>query len=269
MKRRLVLAAIALVLVVDGLVLASVAWNRSGEPAAELALTERELAPPYTHWPRKEDSGIGLRISRALQEFDWLDRQKLADLGLNPDRYHEQPPSRWRSVDRPVWVVLEFDGPAFDELLVRQRERLERRRAREESGEFDGRAVEVEQQRLERLVSGESRLMAVDAGHDRDDLGARYPDRSQYAIVRGMVRMHAVQRAGQETPSVRGRITRVLPGQVHVPRRFHHELAAALEQPRVQTEAPPRYRATLRYGRKGEPWLAGIEKMSTEEVGSD
>jgi hypothetical protein len=269
MRRRLVIAAIVLVLAVNSLVLAGVAWNRAGEPQAELVLTERELAPPYAHWPRKENSGIGLRISRAMQDYDWLDRDKLVELGFDPGSFDQRPRDRWRSVDREVWLVLEYDGAAFEAVLARQRERLDRVRVDWASGKREVREVEVAQQHLNHLAMGSSRLMAIDAGRDRNALHARYPDRQRHAIVRGTVRMHAVQGPGDEVPEARARVVRLLPGQVHVPRRFHSELAVALEQPRVRTEAPPRYHATLRYGRRGEPWLTAIEAMAEDEVRSD
>lgn len=262
MKRRLVIASIGLVLVVNALVLAGVAFNRSGEPEAVLKLTERELAMPWVHWPQRENSGIALRISRAMQSDDWLDRDKLIALGFDPERFSlDVQRSRWRGVERPAWVVLEYDGPAFQAVLADQRETVDRTRSGVATGEHNQRELTAARERLEQLERAESRLLAVDAGTDRKALRERYPDRRRFALMRARVRMHAVYTPADEVPQVRAHISSLLPGRVHVPRHMHAELARATGRDRRDHLSPPRYRVELRFGRRGEPWLAGIEAM--------
>lgn len=271
MKRWMVLSAIGLVLAINVLVLAGVAWNRGGEPQAVLELTERELAMPWANWPHSEDSSIALRLVRVSQENTaWLDRDILLELGFDPDRFStDTPRDRWREVERGAWVVLEYDGPAFQALLTSQREALETTRAGAATGEYSEREVQVQRQRLESLSRGDSRLAAIDAGSDPHVLRSRYPDRRLHAVVRARIRMHAIHGPHDETLQVRGRIAHLLPNRVYVPRRFHAELEQATEAARRDYLAPPRYRAELRFGRRGEPWLADIKALPAADSESD
>lgn len=262
MKVRLSAFAIALVLVVNAAVLAGVVWNRSVEPAAVLELTERELALPYGRWAGRESTGVALSIRRAAQDHEWLDRDKLAELGFDIGRYERQPRSGWRPAQRRVHVVLEYDGPAFDELLAEHEARLESSRQDLETGKINRRQVEAAEAALERLRVAESRLIVVDAARAPEVLRERYPDRRRYAIVQALVRMHAVSRPDDtEQPQLRGRVDALLPGRVYVPRRFHSPLREASDERRNAYDAPPRYRVVLNFGRRAEPWVAGVEPI--------
>lgn len=261
MSRRLVIAALALVLAVNVWVLAGVGWNRLGEPVAELTLTERELAMPYTRWPRGENSGIALRLVRPDQDYHWLDRDKLFELGFDPDRYRSVERWLWEPVERPAWIVLEYDGPAFRALVDEQREGLAQRRAGLATGEFNEREIENARQRLADLQHSASRLVAVDAGLNRGPLVDRHGGSPKHVVVRGKLRMHGLRQPGSDETAIRARVSELLPSRVHVPRRFHAELAEAVADRRVDPDQRPRYRVTLRYGRRALPWLAGLEAM--------
>lgn len=262
MRVRLSIFAIVLVVAVNAFVLAGVAWNRSGEPAAILELTERELAMPYSRWSGRESTGVSLSIRRADQDHEWLGRDKLAELGFDVDRYEGRPRHDWRALERRVFVVLEFDGPAFRALRAEREARLAKAREGLESGETNRKQVEAAEAALERFETAESRLVVIDAGEEASSLRQRYPDRERYAVMRALVHMHATSRPGQESePVVRGRVGRLLPGRVHVPRRFHAPLRRSTDETRNAYDAPPRYRAVVKFGRRAEPWLAGIEPI--------
>lgn len=262
MRIRLSIFAIVLVVAVNALVLAGVAWNRSGEPTAVLELTERELAMPYRHWSRRESTGVALPIHRAEQDYDWLDRGKLAELGFDVDRFERRSRDHWRAAERRVHVVLEYDGPAFRQLLSEQEAHLEMLRKGLEAGESNRQQVEAAEARLERLARAGSRLVVVDAGRAAEPLRERYPDRNRYVVMQALVRMHAVTRPEDGSqPQLRGRVGSFLPGRVHVPRRFHAALRRATVESRNDYDEPPRYRAVVKFGRRLEPWLAGIEPM--------
>lgn len=262
MRLRLSTFAVALVVAVNALVLAGVAWNRSGEPTAVLELTERELAMPYSGWSGRESTGVSLSIRRADQDYGWLDRGKLEELGFAVGRYEGRPRYEWRAVERQLFVVLEFDGPAFEALRAEQLTRVEETREGPESGETNRRQLEAAEAALERLETSESRLVAVDAGNEAASLRQRYPDRQRFAVIRALVRMQATSRPGQESePVVRGWIGQLLPGRVHVPRRFHAPLRRSTDEVRNAYDAPPRYRVDVRLGRRAEPWVTGIEPI--------
>lgn len=265
MKLRLSTFAIALVLVANAFVLASVAWNRAGEAEAVLELTERELIIPYRGWSGRESTGVSLSIRRADQDYDWLDRDKLAELGFDVERYEHSPRRDWREAEKRAYVVLEYDGPAFEALLAEQEARIAQARAGSDGDEAGRRQVKAAEQAYERLQTAGSRLVVVDAGREAEALRKRYPDREQYAVMRALVRMRARRRLDEDEKAVvDGRVGPFLPGRVHVPRRFHASLHRATDGSRSDYDAPPRYRVVLKFGRRSEPWVAGIEPMASK-----
>lgn len=63
MRRPGYLLAAALVVVVNGIVLAGVAYNRTGVPTARMVLTARELPVASSYFPHNsEDTGLSLHI---------------------------------------------------------------------------------------------------------------------------------------------------------------------------------------------------------------
>lgn len=273
----LLLAGSALVLLVNAIVLAGVAWNRSGAPEATLQLSERELELPYLWRNLREDSGLGLNLRWRLPVAEaredeyradqygaytpaqWLDADKLAALGFKlpplPDDFaalRRLPPAR------ELWLALEFDGPAYahsvqaaqDHLVAAQRG-LD---ASPEDTQLQHR-VDVARDSLRQAREEWTRLFVIDADRDPGALRARYPDRERFAIVRGRVRpvAEALDPANPQQLAWRGLVEEVSIATVHVP------LAV-----RTAFEAPPgdagehpqaRYEVTLAWGRRGEPWI--------------
>ena len=97
MKKYGLISAIVLIVLTNMVVLAGVAYNRSGEPDAVVQLTEREL-----HWKKhygmtdKEDTGLYLNLKWNMggfpyryppwtfqQENSWLNQEKLQVLGFD------------------------------------------------------------------------------------------------------------------------------------------------------------------------------------------
>lgn len=264
MRIRLSVFAIAVIVIVNAWLLAGVAWNRTGEPERVLSLTERELALPYGHWAQRENTGVALSIRTAGRHDAWLGRDKLLQLGFDvAGQELSGAADRRRPLARRVYVVLEFDGPAFEGLLAAQREELEAVRANLDSDEASRRQVENARAALERLQQGASRLVAIDASREADALHERYPDRNRYAVMPARVRMHRVRRPGSEQSfELQGRIETLLPQRVHVPHRFHATLLHATEEGRALDGSPPRYRVRLAFGRSDVPWVIGVESVS-------
>lgn len=263
MRIRLSVFAIALIVIVNAWLLAGVAWNRSGEPERVLSLTERELALPYDHWAQRENTGVALSIRTARRDDAWLDRDKLLQLGFDvAGQASSGAADHRRPLARRVYVVLEFDGPAFEDLLAAQREELEAVRANLDSGEANRRQVENARAALERLQQGASRLVAIDASRDAEALHERYPDPNRYAVMPARVRTYRVRRPGSaQSFELQGRIEALLPRRVHVPRRFHATLRHATDKSRALDGSPPRYRVRLAFGRSDVPWVIGVEPM--------
>jgi len=71
-----------------------------------------------------------------------------------------------------------------------------------------------------------------------------------------------------QPPFLAGRVTAVLPGEIHVPREWR-TLLTSLQADREDTTSPPpprepRFRATIAWGRRFEPWIANVELLTPE-----
>ena len=189
MRRRALLAALALLVLVNILVLAGVAWNRSGQPEASLALTERELRLVYRGRGREEDSGIALALTLHHDSYApaWLDEAKLRELGFRPDRIRladGRADERYKQpLPRRAWVVLEFDGAAWRAVLEERERDLDELPAKVAAGKATLEQIAIGERAVARMKTSGSRLVAVDAGREAAELRARYPDRAQYLIV--------------------------------------------------------------------------------------
>ena len=245
MKRSQTLAAgLALILAANAVVLAGVAYNRSGEPEAVLKLSQRELPMPGEWGFEGENSAVSLTIAWRVHpgpgsdaydfgysyggEAMWLDRAKLESLGfevLEPDRRDK------RQLPRDALLVLEVDGPAYRAALQRAEERAKRKPEE----------WMLRQLKHERETS--SRLFVVDAGADLAALRTKYPNRSQYAIVKGKVRLHRASRGKTAAGFVAG----VNVTSVHVPVGMHGAVRRG-----------GAYEATVAFGRRLEPWLTTV-----------
>jgi len=273
-----------LVLLVNAIVLAVAWWNRTGEPSATLELTERELALPA--FRSKDDSGLVLSIVSAdrppssvaqsarlrtadLPDFElpWLDAAKLASLGIPAARDDAQGVAA-----RRVFLVLENDGEAWRAWLADRERSVRALREGPAPGSEGGTQLAEAEALLEIDRTSRSRLVPVDAGLEPGPLRDRYPDRSRYAVVPGAVEIVPAP-LGRGTRALRARIAGLEVDRVHVPLG----LLARLDRfvPRESAEdafrraresaakgwpapAPPRFRATVRFGRGYRPWLVEV-----------
>lgn len=279
-------AACGLIVVTDLALLAAAGWNRRGEPEAELALTERELAMPAA----RQDEGSAIELSLRMTheppgvvdrtarwkhyelprvDYDWLDRAKLRELGVRVDLDAADPHAvehYSRTVARPVWVVLEQDGPAWRAWIAGREEEVGR--LSEPKALADAEAVLA----FDRTMR--SRLFPVDAGTDPELLRRRYPDRHRHAVIAALLRATVVRPEDAE-PFLSGHLMGAIVRQVHVPRDLGRQLEAFLPtetwdeiETRERMEAqsgwpaatPPRYDATLALGRRHEPWLVSVAR---------
>ena len=284
-KTRVAILAGALVIVANAVALTGVLYNRSGAPEATLVLTERELPLHSLH---RESTGVMLRLrwSAPLQDPDlfpsqgtvpvraeWFDQDKLEALGFDCSVDLDHPGAEQfyrKALPMEAYVVLEQDGEAWREHLSRLEERT-LSKAREGDGEIEerlGGAIEA----VRRAERTHSRLFAVDAGSDPLELRERYPDRSRFIVARAVVDLLYVGKpyiddGTARWPRLRGRILRLTVGDIHVPAGLAAPLSALLERDagtpplsgvRGEEDGAPRYEATLRYGRRLEPWVESI-----------
>ncbi len=278
--RNLLAVACALVLLVNTLVLAGVAWNRSGEPEAMLRLSERELDLPSIWRDQGENSGLALSLrwrvvpeprageaenpyeQSAYSWVQWLDADHLAALGFDVrDPPDSASSPRYRGSAREVWLALELDGPAHARSVqlaedYTARAELERDQHPEDQ-QHQQRVVEA-RQRLERVRNEWSRLIAIDADLDPEALRAHHPDRQRVAIVYGRVRTnwHYTHAQTAQRGEWRGHIEAVSIASLHVP------LAMRAAFDPLLTERDPehrnRYEVSVAYGKRREPWIVEV-----------
>ena len=286
--RRFLGWGVLLLVATNVLVLGGVAANRSGEPDAQLTLSERELLPPYS--TRKENSGLSLRLVWRIADDDeenryrywrspaWFDTAKIAELGLDTGGTTgtENDGTRAKKpVPKEVFIVLQLGGEPYQRALTQaekalagEKEAQEKTSAdlpkNEETARKDKLKAAVNRLEEERLRS--SRLFAIDAGLDAKVLRDKHPDRSQYIIAKGVV--EAANHGTRHKKEIRGRITRLLTENIHVPleHRASFEAATTKKQAATADFKGSRYTVELVFGSRFEPWIASLS-AATDALG--
>ena len=262
---------LGLVLATNVVALAGIAYNRMGEAESVLVLSERELTVPVAYGLDSENSGISLRLNWRIslspnvyeRHAEWLDAEKLEELGFNLPPANDSRPLYRSPLEREAYLVLELNGKSYEAALARARAHAkaeaELAQANPDKKEFYNRRQRA-QMALEREERTASRLFVVDVGLDAERLRASYPDRSRYAVVHGTVqptlRLHDRKEGTQKFD---GRtawygIVSVAASHIHVP--LAHR-AAFPEPAKTWTPEPahPRFTTTVAFGRRLEPWI--------------
>jgi hypothetical protein len=276
-------AGFALIVATNAVVLAGVAYNRSGEPESRLQLTERELVPLHGVRPATETSGLDLDLSwRVLARTPaldwagsrgsaaWLDEAKLTSLGFDLTASRDTPAGRrhyQRLLPREVLIVLELDGPAYQESLERARRRAEaeaKRNAEKPPDSPVAPRANAAAVQLEREQNRLSRLFAVDAGLDASALREKYPDRGRYAIVRGKA---AIDRYRYEGGPIHGFVSAIDNTRINVPVEFHAAIREAVLRDRSVPANTVGIEADVAFGRRFEPWIIAASPRESAPAG--
>ncbi len=260
MKHAGVFAPAAIVLLANAFALIHAAINRSGQPEAEITLTEREL----NYSPGADDSGVALNLRwvdsgaapyssasdpAELEARTLLNQAKLEELGFDCRVAPSDPKAGVYYVQqsaRTGFVALEYDGAAWQSWIEW------RDRTAQAEAQRTGQKREVDYER----ISG-SRLAVIDAGPDAAALRSRHPERNRILILPAVIRMSLTPRwpPAQGHPARPARLSgyiQEIPSEIHVPRPFSDRLRALSGSARA-------YRVRLRYGRLLEPWVTGVE----------
>jgi Domain of unknown function (DUF4824) len=292
MKKYGLISAIAVIILTNVVVLAGVAYNRSGEPDATVQLTERELHwENRWDWMDREDSGLHLilkwsrlgydNFDRTRREDYWFNQQKLTEVGFDTsypldgkdaDRYYR------RQLPRQGYVVLEFDGDAYQNWLKKEKGRIEENRQKllgeQESREKSN--LENNIKRIEQSMITQSRLFAIDVGRDGPALRKQYPDQSKYIItsaVFAISRHYTSRKKDHPQPSqkyyFRGFIREISTPQIHVTSNFRSFFVSDIKthtniylpKGKPLSDLEPRFQVTLNYGKRYEPWIADVKKL--------
>ncbi len=292
MKKYGLLSAIGLLVLVNVIVLAGVARNRSGAPEAVMELTERELPLAYRGSGDKENTGMSLRLnwneypvyskflhrnSRGLK-YDWFDQAKLEAVGFDCSMPLTDAKAELhydKMLPRKAYAVLEFERIAWDAWRAREEQDLSEFAERVKKGAATQKDLKEAQKEYEHELKTHSRLFAVDAGRYPDKLRQQYPDNRRYLIVPAKVRLMFTRRHNDETrksepPKLTGYITELLVDEIHVPKSMRAVLDALVVKGKSKPETyypydmnkqEPRYKVTLTYGKRYEPWVANIQAI--------
>ena len=265
----------ALILLVNAIALAGVAWNRSEPAESRLQLSERELGEGY-EYSYKENSGIALRLdyrwpatngAEAINRgSNLLTPAKMTELGfVVPATLDEETVRRYNhQLDRDALLVLEFNGPLYQQQLQQAQERLNKSTSDLEAlpdNEDLAESLKSAREDLQRERHTASRLFVVDAGQDLQALRQRYPDSQRYSIVRGQVSAWAWRDDDQWHLGGSAQIP--VAESINLPHRWH-----SLFESLPRREAIPDlahsggdklFTAEVVFGKRLEPWVTGMQ----------
>lgn len=259
-KQHTWIAGLGIILLTNALALAGVAYNRAGEPDARVTLSERELKLPYNWGGERENSGLALRLdwrynpSRYLPA-PWLDQAKLAALGFPVESATGSVDNRRRlnhSLPKEVFLVLEYNGPAYQAALARQQAITQQQQAladRNPDDEKLEKAARESQKHLQREQHKASRLFVIDAGLDAQALRQRYPDTARNLVLRGTVRARVNQQDDDQWV-VQGFVNGVAVTRVNIPLEYRSVF---------ERDRDPDYEVILAVGQRLEPWVVGVK----------
>jgi hypothetical protein len=240
--KRLIVPAVTTLLVVVLLIVVN-GWNRSGEPPQRITVTQRELPLGWAGPDDRRGARFRIDYEGRYDPFDarnWLTEERLRALGFAPDVMPGAPEAGdtyRRMLPKTAWVAFEYDGNAWRD--------IERRR-------------ELAQSNAENRYSPypSSRLVPVDASLDRDALLRRYP--TGHLVLRASIEIRYLE-PGNRGPLVYGYISRIIPGEVSIPR----DLADRVRDLGVRGEkGEPRYEVDLAVGHLGIPFVTDVRRLS-------
>jgi len=293
MKKYGLISVVALIVLTNVIVLAGVAYNRSGEPDATVQLTEREL-----HWQyhsgitNKEDTGLYLILKWSMPGFqsnrwdytptkNWINIEKLKEMGFDTSfSLEDNKASRYYShqLPRQAYVVLEFNGDAYQEWEAGAQKRNEeiKQELMEEKKEKKKKNLENDMRHVQQELITHSHLFAVDGGRNPELLRKQYSDKSKFIITpavfdisRRYIPRKEDESKSTQTPYLSGWIRKISIPAIHVTSNYrsffisdiktHTKIYLPRDKPLSDLES--RYQVTLSYGKRYEPWIAEVKKL--------
>ena len=279
-NRHSLFAGLGLIVLVNAIALAGVAWNRSEQADSRLQVSERELSHSYPYW-RQDNSGIALHLIHrwpnskpndySYDSLRQLSPEQMRALGFKvPKELNDESVRRYRrQLDRDGLLVLEFNGPLYQQQLQMAAEQLEKSRADLAAVPDNKQLIEshkLARETLQREQTSASRLFVIDAGSDLASLRARYPDRQRYAIVQGRFDAWAWHDDGRW--QIGGSAQVPVAESINLPHRWHAVFAKLPRRP--DTPGFPHsggdrlLNAELAFGQRLEPWVVEFSAGQSE-----
>ena len=279
-NRHSLFAGLGLIVLVNAIALAGVIWNRSEPADNRLPVSERELSHSYPYW-RQDNSGIALHLIHrwpnskpndySYDSLRQLSPEQMGALGFKvPKELNDESVRRYRrQLDRDGLLVLEFNGPLYQQQLQMAAEQLEKSRADLAAVPDNKQLIEshkLARETLQREQTSASRLFVIDAGSDLASLRARYPDRQRYAIVQGRFDAWAWHDDGRW--QIGGSAQVPVSESINLPHRWHAVFAKLPRRP--DTPGFPHsggdrlLNAELAFGQRLEPWVVEFSAGQSE-----
>jgi hypothetical protein len=298
MRKHGMFIAIGLLVLVNTIVLAGIAYNRSGEPAATITLTERELPlVSYYRYDDRENTGLSLRIDwsndspwheisyrwspwRKYGRDEWIDKTKLEAIGFDCKFPIDDPKADLhypKMLPRKTYAVLEYEGSAWKKWLADSQSNWTEVETNAEKGTITQDELKRARAYYENECRTHSRLFVIDVGNDSSALRKQYSEQGRYLIMPATVRLHyyppsyTEEGKKKEPPYIMGRIDDVLTDTIYVPKEHRHILEKVMEKRRqnekVSGDLPgsrDSYKVKLQVGKRAEPWIVAIRELSPE-----
>lgn len=280
--RKLMLTCVLLLTLTNIVVLAGVAYNRSGEPLLSLELTERELPIIQSFNSKDENSGTTLSLKWQIHDpdedpqylsttygsSDWLDHEKLTELGFDMKKFKSEKDKyrhRTSHLATEVILVLEYQGDSYDKALAlaeMKANKLRQRFAKDPDDKDLLNALSNYERTLTRLKVSRTRLYVVDAGLDKSALMQKYAEQNNILLVRGEIGLHWLDNV------VSGHIRQLYIQQVHVPLPLSEQLITWTNGETYtsykNSSIAPHYKVRLNIGKRLEPWIESVTQMESE-----
>jgi hypothetical protein len=249
-----ILGFAVVVVICAGTPLASV-YNR-GTAESTLRLSERELElPAGQEQGDQENAPLTLHLLWRVETADqvgsattdasstraaWITRSKLAQLdipsGVRPNTFVS------------TYLVLELDRRAHARAVSRA--------CNPASPSRDAPTCEFE-------IKRSSRLYVVDAGRTVAELRGRYPDRSHYAIVSGVIKLSQDLSAGEPEGYVSSLSVDTVQGMEPLRSAIDPTTGKMLWRRLLDGQF---FDAVISFGRRLEPWNLSIEERDSEVI---
>jgi hypothetical protein len=219
------LAALIVLVIANAALFGGILWNRSGEPTGQLALDQCAFGS-IGRWYRSAGVPRYLYLYAVSADLTGVEAAERRD-----------GTGRWR---RPEWryVVLQRGGPKWEDYVTR------------------------ETSRYPHINLSESRLILVDGSRDAEALMAKYPDRTNRAIVVGGVwpGPKGYWTMASTTIAIESQYRTVVR---EIQRAREAELKKARKSGGTNKPLPctPSHRITITWGRRFEPWISAIEPL--------
>ena len=227
------------------------AWRNQKAPrGGRLELTERELrllpvAAESTATMLRLNWNVGGTGEEQHRAPDWLDRQRLIELGFDCSVAVTNPSARRHYTSlpsRPVYLAVEYAGEAWRKAGAK--------------------------------VQARSALFVVDAASDADRLRERHPDVQRHIICRGLVRLSFRDRerdgASLSTPRLEGWVEGLRPSEVFVPLPYNRILGRLnrpdFDAPPDKPLNEPRFTVRVSWGANYEPRVEAVRLLKVGEA---